>query len=169
MSQDTPTQPPHSVEAEEAVLGSILINPDALFDVASFLQPEDFYIVRNGWVWEAISNLQERGEQIDYLTVIEELRTQGRLEEVGGPAYITYLINHTPATIYTETYGRVVERAALRRRMLKAASQIAQFAHEENTDIGDVIDRSEAALFQVTERRLRTEIVPMRRGVLAYE
>ncbi|MFN2110028.1 MAG: DnaB-like helicase N-terminal domain-containing protein, partial [Anaerolineae bacterium] len=64
------------------------------------------------------------------LTVIEELRTQGRLEDVGGPAYITYLINHTPATIYTETYGRVVERAALRRRMLKAASKIAQFAHE---------------------------------------
>ncbi|MCD4684428.1 MAG: replicative DNA helicase, partial [Anaerolineae bacterium] len=166
MSKEAPTQPPHSVEAEEAVLGSILINPDAIFDVASFLQPEDFYIVRNGWVWEAIANLQERGEQIDYLTVIEELRTQARLDEVGGAAYITYLINHTPATIYTETYGRVVERASLRRKMLKAASEIAKLAHEEDSEISDVIDRSEAALFQVTERRLRTEVVPIRRAAL---
>lgn len=173
MSQDsTQVHPdrmaPHSVEAEEAVLGSVLINPDALFEVASFLQVDDFFIVRNGWVWEAMIRLQERNEQIDYVTVVEELRQQERLEEIGGPAYITYLINHTPSSIYAETYGRIVERAAVRRRMLNAASKIAQLAHEEDADINAVIDQSEAALFEVTERRQRKELVPLRIAVAEY-
>ena len=169
MSADTSLpQPPHSIEAEEAVLGSILINPDALHEVASFLHADDFYLVRNGWVWEAILSLQERNEQIDYLTVVEELRRMKRLDDVGGPAYITHLINHTPSTIYTETYGRIVERAALRRRMLKAASEIAGLAHKEDADISEIIDQAESALFAVTERRLHTELVPIQRAVTDY-
>lgn len=173
MSQEaTPIHPeqmvPHSVEAEEAVLGSILINPDAFYEVAPFLQAEDFFIVRNAWVWEAITRLHERGEQIDYLTVVEELRQQNRLEEIGGAAYLTYLINHTPSSIYTETYGRIVERAALRRRMLNAASTIARLAQQEDRDINDVIDQSEAALFAVTERRLRQELVPIGDALTEY-
>jgi replicative DNA helicase len=173
MSQESaPVRPdqmaPHSVEAEEAVLGSILLNPEALFDVASFLQADDFFIVRNGWVWEAIVRLQERNEQIDYITVVEELRQQERLEEIGGAAYVTYLLNHTPSSIYAETYGRIVERAAIRRRMLDAASRIARMAHEESADINDVIDQSEAALFAVTERRLRKDLVPIRSAISDY-
>ena len=159
---------PHSVEAEEAVLGSVLLNSDSLFEVASFLQPDDFFIVRNSWVWEAILRLHERNEQIDYVTVVEELRQQGRLDDIGGAAYITYLINHTPASIYAEAYGRIVERAAIRRRLLSAASEIAQLAHEESADINEVIDRAEASLFSVTERRLRKEIVPINIAISEY-
>jgi replicative DNA helicase len=139
-----------------------------LFDVASFLQADDFFIVRNGWVWEAILRLQERGDKIDYLTVIEELRQQEQLDEIGGPAYITYLINNTPSSIYAEAYGRIVERAAIRRRLLGAASDIAQLAHEESADINQVIDRAEASLFAVTERRLRTELVPIDIAISEY-
>lgn len=150
-----PAQPdqmaPHSVEAEEAVLGSILLNPDALPDV-SFLSTDDLFIVRNGYVWDALTRLDERNEQIDYITVIEELRQQGHLEEVGGAAYITYLINHTPSSIYAETYGHIVERAAIRRRMLDAASKIARLAHEESADINDVIEQSEIALSSATDK-----------------
>jgi replicative DNA helicase len=159
---------PHSVEAEEAVLGSILLNPDALFDVAPFLQADDFFIVRNGWVWDAITRLQERNEQIDYVTVVEELRQQNHLEDIGGAAYITYLINHTPSSIYAETYGRIVERAAIRRRMLNAASQIAKLSHEESADINDVIDQAESALFKVTEKRLRKDVVSIRTALSDY-
>lgn len=159
---------PHSVEAEEAVLGSVLLNSDSLFEVASFLQPDDFFIVRNSWVWEAILRLQERNEQIDYVTVVEELRQQGRLDDIGGAAYITYLINHTPASIYAEAYGRIVERAAIRRRLLSAASEIAQLAHEEGADINEVIDRAESSLFAVTERRLRKEVVPINIAISEY-
>jgi len=150
------------------VLGSVLLNSDSLFEVAPFLQPDDFFIVRNSWVWEAILRLHERNEQIDYVTVVEELRQQGRLEEIGGAAYITYLINHTPASIYAEAYGRIVERAAIRRRLLASASEIAQLAHDESADINEVIDRSEASLFAVTERRLRKEIVPINVAISEY-
>jgi len=159
---------PHSVEAEEAVLGSILINPEALHDVAAFLQPDDFFIVKNSWVWEAILRIQERNEEIDYLTVVEELRQQARLQEIGGPAYITYLINHTPSSIYAEAYGRIVERASLRRKMLSAASEIARLAHEEDADINEIIDRAEQSLFEVTERRLNKELVPIRLAISDY-
>lgn len=173
MAQDTSSlhpdrMAPHSVEAEEAVLGSILLNPDALFEVASFLKADDFFIVRNGWVWEAILRLHERGEQIDNVTVAEELRQQERLDDVGGVAYITFLINQTPSSIYTETYGRIVERAAIRRRMLDAASEIARLAHEESANIDEVIDQAEASLFRVTEQRQRKDIVPMDDAIADY-
>ncbi|MBZ0310570.1 MAG: replicative DNA helicase, partial [Anaerolineae bacterium] len=81
---------PHSQEAEEAVLGSVLINPDAFYEVAAFLVADDFFLLRNSWVWEAMMRLHERSEIIEYLTVIEELRSQGRLNDIGGAAYITY-------------------------------------------------------------------------------
>jgi replicative DNA helicase len=159
---------PNSPEAEEAVLGSILINPDSIYEVGAFLQASDFFIVRNAWVWDAINAVQERGEAIDNLTVIEELRNRGQLDQVGGSAYITYLINNTPTHIHAETYGRIVERAAIRRRLLTAASDIAQTALEENAEINDVIDHAESTLFGVTERRLRKEVIPLRLAVSDY-
>src|SRR5258708_7404887 len=145
---------PHSSEAEEAVLGSILINPDSMLEVASFLQAADFFILRNGWIWEAVCAVHERGEAIDNLTVIQELRNRNQLDSIGGSAYITSLINNTPTHIHAETYARIVERAAMRRRLLAAAGDIAQIALEENDEIGDVIEHAEAVLFAVTERRL---------------
>ncbi len=159
---------PHSVEAEEAVLGAILMNPESLHEVATFLTAEDFFIVRHGWIYEAILRLHERGDAIDERTVTEELRAQGRLEEIGGPAYIAYLFNSTPTALHAETYGHIVERAALRRRLLGAAGEIAQLAHDEERDINHVIDQAEATLFTVTERRLRQELVPMRIAMSAY-
>ncbi len=159
---------PHSIEAEEAVLGSILINPDVLSEVSAFLQGSDFFIVRNQWVYEAILTIHERGEAIDNLTIVQELRNQGRLESIGGSSYVAYLINNTPTHIHAETYGRIVERAALRRRLLAAASEIAQTALEENAEINEVIDHAESTLFGVTERRLRKELIPMRQAVSDY-
>jgi replicative DNA helicase len=159
---------PHSSEAEEAVLGSILINPDSMLEVASFLQASDFFILRNGWIWESVCAVHERGEAIDNLTVIQELRNRNQLDSIGGSAYITALINNTPTHIHAETYARIVERASMRRRLLAAAGDIAQVALEENAEIGDVIDHAEAVLFAVTERRLRRELVPIQLAASEY-
>jgi replicative DNA helicase len=137
---------PHSVEAEEATLGSILIDADKIYEIADICTPDDFFIVKNAWVYEAMLRLSGRNEEIDYITVLDELKKQSRIEEIGGPAYITYLLNNTPSSIYGETYARIVNVAAIRRRMLSAASEIAQLAHEEDTDINGVIDRADAAL-----------------------
>lgn len=158
---DTAIQPPHSVEAENAVLGSILINPDALIDVAAFLDPCDFYIVRNGWIYEAMQAITAREEAIDYLTVVEELRQRGQLEDIGGAAYITYLINHTPSMLYTGTYGHIVERTAIRRRMLNAASEIAKLAHQEDADIDSVVAQGERVMLGVGARRAMLSYMPV--------
>lgn len=152
---------PHSVEAEEATLGSLLLNGAALDDVRGFLEPEHFFIVRNGWIFEAICALDNRRENIDYLTVVEELRNAGRIDDIGGAAYITYLINHTPASIYVEAYARIVQRAAVRRRLLQAASQIANAAYDEARDIDAVLDISEEALYAVTAPETDDDLVPV--------
>lgn len=147
----TPDQlAPHSVEAEEAVLGSIILDQRAIDDVRGFLAPGHFFIVRNEWVYAAACALYDRRENIDYLTVVAELERAGRLEGVGGASYVTHLINNTPSSIYAEAYARIVQRAAIRRGLLRAASLIAQTAHDETTDIDGVVDASEEALFEVT-------------------
>ncbi|MBO9368129.1 MAG: replicative DNA helicase [Chloroflexi bacterium] len=152
---------PHSREAEEAVIGAILINPEVYYDVASFLQAEDFYIHRNRWIWEAFTRLHEQRQPIDLLTVAEELDRTGHLEEVGGTAYLTALMNQVPTSLHAEAYGRVVEAHSIRRKMLQAASQIASLAYSEEKNVEDALDEAEKALFLVSERRLRHDVRPI--------
>ncbi len=159
---------PHNVEAEEAVLGSLLIDPEAIFRVSPFLRPDDFYIVKNGWIYEAILSLHERRQPADFVTVCDELENRGQLEEVGGPAYITYLINAVPTSIHVEAYAHIVERTAIRRRLISAASQIASFAYQEDQNVDEVIDRAESVLFSVSQRRASRDLVPIRQVVADY-
>src|SRR5512139_1615248 len=93
---------PHNREAEEAVIGAVLINPEVYYDLAQFLQPEDFYIHRLRWIWEAFTHLHERRVPFDLLTVTEELGSQGQLEETGGAAFLTALLNQVPTTLHAE-------------------------------------------------------------------
>src|SRR5512139_1408568 len=83
---------PHNREAEEAVVGAVLINPEVYYDLAQFLQPDDFYIHRHRWIWEAFTRLHEQHIPLDFLTITEELDHAGQLGEIGGPAYLTALI-----------------------------------------------------------------------------
>ena len=159
---------PSNIEAEEAILGSIMINPDALFDVATFLKAQDFFLVKNGWVWETILAIHERRDPIDFLTVTAELERQGRLQEIGGPVYVSRLMDTVPSAIHAEAYGRMVEQTALRRRLLGAASQVAQLAYNEAETIEIVLDKAEQALFGVSEQRLTRDLEPIRDVVGRY-
>lgn len=159
---------PHDVEAEEAVLGSLLIDPDALYRVASFLRPEDFYIQKNGWIYEAILALHERREPVDFVTLRNELEARGLLEEVGGVAYLARLIDTVPTAIHVEAYGRIVEEAAIRRRLISAASDIAQLAYQEAQEIGEVLDRAEQSLFAISQRRITRDLVPIQEVVRPF-
>lgn len=143
MSNGATPLPPHTVEAEEALLGSLLLDSQAYFDLDTTLTPADFFIVRNGWVWEAIARLHDRGHEVDYVSVVEELRRVGKLEDLGGAAYLTNLVNHTPASIYAETYAQLIFRAAYRRRMLAAASELGRLAYDENTDHEGLNEKAE--------------------------
>jgi replicative DNA helicase len=160
-----PVVVPHSREAEEAVIGSVLINPEAYYDVAQFLQADDFYIERHRWIWETFNRLHERRVPIDFLTVSEELEQLGQLAEVGGPAYLTALINNVPTSLHATAYGRLVEETSVRRRMLTAAQNIAKLAYQENTGIEAVMDEAEKAVFGVSERRMTRDLQTIRQVV----
>jgi replicative DNA helicase len=142
---------PHSIEAEEAVLGAVLLNPDALSEVASRIQPEDFYIVRHAWLFEALLYLDDQREPIDLTTVVAELEARGRLEEVGGAAYVLNLINNTPTAMHAGGYARIVQRKAKRRRVIAAASQAVNAAHDEDMHIDEVTQVSATAMLDATE------------------
>lgn len=149
---------PHSREAEEAVIGAVIINPEAYYDVASFLHADDFYIHRHRWIWESFTRLHDRRSPIDFLTVTEDLEQKGQLAEVGGPAYITALINNVPTSLHAEAYGRIVEANAIRRRMLAAANDIAKLAYQQDATVETVMDEAEKAVFGVSERRTTRDL-----------
>lgn len=142
---------PHNTEAEQALLGSLLIDQDALIDLPS-LQPDDFYIERNGWVYEAIKHLVDNQTPADLVTICDLLERQGRLEEVGGAAYLSQLINATPTSIHAEHYARIVERDATKRRLIDTAAKIAQIAYgTEEPD--ELIAKSEKLLLDISDKR----------------
>lgn len=153
-------QTPYSQEAEEATIGAVLVNSVTYFAVAAFLQAEDFFILRHRYIWESLTRLHERGEPIDYLTVTQELKDTGHLAEIGGPAYLTQLINSTPTSVHAEVYGRLVERSATRRRLMAASDEIKALALNEELTVEQVISDAEARLFDVTERQLSKELIP---------
>jgi len=159
---------PHNREAEEAVLGSVLVNTEVYYDVAHFLSAEDFFLHRNRWIWEAFTGLQEQRLPIDILTVSEELERQGRLQDAGGPAYLTTLISNVPSSVHAEAYGRMVEEAATRRRLLEAANQIARLAFQSDALLEDIVNDAEKAVFGVSERRLTHQLQPLKQVLSEY-
>jgi replicative DNA helicase len=149
---------PHNSEAEEAVLGSILVNPESYYDVAQFLRSDDFYIHRNRWVWDTFVRLHEQRMPIDVLTVTDGLEQAGQLAEIGGPAYLTSLINNVPTSLHAEAYGRIVEETSIRRKMLAAANDIAKLAYQQENSVDSVMDEAEKAVFGVSERRMTRDL-----------
>ena len=153
--------PPQNVEAEQSVLGSILIDRDAIVRVAGFLAPEDFYREAHRTVYQASLDLFERREPADFVLLCDELERRGRLEQVGGPAYLTSLINMVPTAVNVEYYGHVVERCAILRRLITAGGQIAGVAYDLQHDAELAVDKAEQILLGLTQRRRAREFVPI--------
>ncbi len=159
---------PHNREAEEAVLGAVLINPEVYYDVSQILQPDDFYIVRNRWVWDCFTRLHETRTPIDYLTMLQELEEHGQLSEIGGPAYLTALINQTPTSLHAEAYAHIVANSAVRRRMLASANQMAKLAYDQQSSIDTIIDEAEKSVFSLSERRIQRDVQPIQSVLSDY-
>lgn len=152
---------PANVEAEQAVLGSLLIDPDAIVKVSTTLRDVDFYREPHQWIFGALLALHERREPADFVTLVDELERNEQLEEIGGPAYITQLINSTPTAIYVDHYARIVERTATLRRLIGAANQIAELAYDESHEVNEVVDRAEGIIFGVSESRIHRDLTPV--------
>src|SRR5579884_3770193 len=135
---------PQSIEAECGVLGSILINPEAIVRVADFLQPEDFYRDAHRTLYETMLYLYEAHEPADFILLCEELERHGKLEQAGGSAYIDSLANGVPTSGNVEYYGRIVAQKALYRRLIHAAGEIAAVAYQEEEN---ALEQAEQAIF----------------------
>jgi replicative DNA helicase len=146
--------PPQSLEAEQSVLGAILIDRDAVVEVAEFLRPADFYRQANGAVFAAVLELFERREPIDIVTVAETLERTDQLEGIGGRAYLSSLSSSTPTAVHAVQYARIVERKAVLRNLIGAAGRIAGIGYEDPAEIQEAIDRAEAELFAVSQKRI---------------
>ena len=144
---------PQSIEAEQSVLGSILIDSEAILRVGDFLKPADFYRQQHADVYEAMLALHGQREPIDLVTLGDELRRRDRLDAIGGPAYLTSLMNTVPTAVHAEHYGRIVERKAVLRNLIGAAGKIAAVGYEEANDAEAAIDRAESILFEISQRR----------------
>jgi replicative DNA helicase len=153
--------PLHNRQAEEAVLGAVLIDSEAYFTVSQFLKADDFHIVRNRWIWEAFNRLHEKRSPIDYLTVTQDLEQQGQMDEIGGQSYLLTLINQTPSSLNVDAYAHLVEEHSLRRRMLAAANELAQLAYDQKQTIDTVLDEAEKKIFSISEKRVRHDLEPI--------
>ena len=145
--------PPQSSDAEESILGALLIDGEVMLEIADSLKPGDFYKPANAKVYSAIQRLYEQSQPIDILTVSEELERRGQIEEIGGRAALADLCDRTPTTVHAKQYAKIVERKSMLRGLIGAAGRIASIGYEDPSDISEAIDRAEAELFAVSERR----------------
>lgn len=155
---------PYSAEAEQAVIGSILVNPAAFYGIASFLKPDDFFMLRHKYIWQAFAKLTERGESVDYLTLSQELKTADNLADIGGAAYLTTLINNTPDSTHADVYAQIVNRTATRRRLLSAADAIKALAMNEELSTEEVERQATMNIMNVHTSAI-TAFTPMRAAV----
>jgi replicative DNA helicase len=153
---------PSNRDAEEALIGSILINPEVFNEVAHFLESDDFYIMRNKWIYEAFRKLSSDRVPFDLLTVSETLAGMGHLEEIGGVNYLAGLASQVPSSLHAEAYGRIIEGNAVRRRMIAAANDIAKMAYRQDQPIDMMVDEAEKTIFSVSEKRNRRDLIEIK-------
>ncbi len=152
---------PQNIEAERGVLGSIIIDPEAIVQVADFLTAEDFYRDAHRTIYEVIVQLYEQREAADFITICDELERRNRLEDVGGASYITSLINQVPTSGNVEYYGRIVERTAILRRLIHAAGEIAAIAYDE-VDANLALEKAEQLIFSISQRHAHSDFSLLR-------
>ncbi|PKP29691.1 MAG: replicative DNA helicase, partial [Bacteroidetes bacterium HGW-Bacteroidetes-17] len=147
--------PPQAIDLEEAVLGAIMLEKDALTQVIDILKPEVFYKEAHNIIFSAISRLFGKSEPVDILTVTNELKNTGELEIVGGPYYITQLTNRIASAANVEYHSRIISQKFIQRELIRISSEIIKDAFEDTTDVFDLLDRAEQNLFSVSESNLR--------------
>lgn len=165
MDYGTPVAPiiPHSREAEEAVIGAVFIGEaERYYEIANLLSSDDFYIHKLRWIWEAFISLHGKRSPIDLLTVADELERDGRLSEVGGPAFLTSLINAAPTSLNAVSYAGIMKEHSTRRKMIAAANKIATAAYDTSESVSACITEAEKAWGTVREQTTKPTMMNAR-------
>ncbi|GGD02463.1 DNA helicase [Pontibacillus chungwhensis BH030062] len=145
--------PPHNIEAEQAVLGAIFLEPQSIATATELLQPEDFYRASHQRIYEAMSHLSEKGEPIDLVTVTTSLSNAKTLDEIGGVSYLSDLANSVPTAANIEYYARIVEEKAILRRLIKTATTIVTNGYSNEEDIEGVLNDAEKSILEVAQQK----------------
>ena len=147
LSDQSPVKlPPHDLDAEEAVLGSLLIDHEAIAKVVAWLKPEDFYREKHRWTYECCLVVHHQGTPINQIAVAHELARRTQLEAVGGAHYISHLISQVPTSVFVDHYGHIVQRLSQLRQLLAASTQIAAIAYQVPESFDEALCRAEAIL-----------------------
>src|SRR6185503_2946892 len=146
--------PPQAVDLEEAVLGALMLEKDALASVIDILKPEVFYKDNHQKIFTAIKQLFEKSQPVDILTVTAELRKLGELEMIGGAYYITELTNRVASAANIEFHSRIIIQKYIQRELIRISTEVVQMAYEDTTDVLDLLDRAEKNLFEIAQNNL---------------
>jgi replicative DNA helicase len=160
--------PPHDTDAEEAVIGSLLIDGTSIHKIATVLQPPDFHSERNSLIYGACLSLYERDEAIDQITVAQELDRQGKLESCGGAANLSHLIANCPTSLDIEHYGQIVYRLSIMRRLIAAGGQISNIGYRADPDVDRSLNDAEDVLFRLRHGQSRRDLTHIRQVLDRY-
>lgn len=154
--------PPQNIEAEQSVLGSLLLDKDAIVKIAEVLSPEHFYREQHGEIYRAILTLYEKRQPADLVTVSDILKKAGNLELAGGTSYLTSLVNSVPTSAHIQNYAEIVKEAATKRALITAAAKITEKAFESGVEVKDLLDASEQSLFGISQQHLKQNFIPLK-------
>ena len=159
--QDHLRIPPHNVEAEQSVLGSLMLDKDAIIKIADIVRPGDFYKNDHNQIYETMLELYEDREPIDVLSLANRLEEKGKIDSVGGSAYLASLVNIVPSASNVVHYAKLVQKKSLLRRLISAASEIVEMGFNEEDDVQKVLDEAEQRLFGVSQKYIKQDFVPI--------
>lgn len=153
--------PPQNVEAEQSLLGCLLIDKDSIIKVADIVNAEDFYHDKHRIIFEAIIDLYSKREPIDLLTLANRLTEKNKLEDIGGRSYLVSLSNMVPTSSHVINYAEIVQKKASLRNLIKAASDITRMGYDEEEEVSSVLDKAEQTLFAVSQGHQKQQFVPI--------
>lgn len=153
--------PPQDINAEKSLLGAILLSDTSFPEILELLRPSDFYEKRHGQIFRGMSSLYEKSRPIDLLTLTSELKGLKILKEVGGAPYLTELTNFVPTASHAKAYAELVSKTAIRRRLIKAGTEIAEQAYEEGAEVNVLLGQAEKQLFEVSDKTIKTDYVAL--------
>ena len=154
--------PPHDIEAEQAILGSMLTDQDAVVEAIEILKPEDFYREDNRYIYEAMSNLYSRGEPVDIITVKNELASMQKFEAVGGIEYLALLPDKVPLVANADKYIKIVEEKSILRQLIKTAGEIEGLGYEQTEEIDNIMDQAEKKIFDIMQGKNQKGYTPIK-------
>lgn len=157
--------PPHSIEAEQSVIGALLLDKDAIVSVAEFLRPDHFYDEKLSVIYECCIELYEDRTPIDVLTVAERLKKKKVSKEVGGASYLAELANKVPTAAHVEHYGKIVKDQATKRSLMVAASRLVDLSLDEGLAADELLDKAESEVFSLTQQHMARAFTPVREAL----